>query len=144
MVWHTSQGNAGPNQCQTNNSHRCLWLCHQGGSSSSMQRRQRGPLKPSGILMLYSHRQHHLHCAQRQLVHMIVKGLACRMRKNVALIQQRARGCAEAARESSGCQLVGAHANLDTKLLVSQMAKSENAKRSKIDRQKRTRGHGHW
>ena len=37
--------------------------------------------KPSVILMLYSHRQHHLHCAQRHLVHMIVKGLACRMRK---------------------------------------------------------------
>ena len=77
--------------------------------------------------MLYSHRQHHLHCAQRHLVHMIVQGLASRMRKNVALIQERDRGCAEAARESSGCQLVGAHARLDTKLLVSQIAKSELA-----------------
>ena len=64
-------------------------------------------------------------------------------KKTVALIQERARGCAEAARESGGCQLVGAHARLDTKLLVSQMATSENAKTSKMDRQKRARGHGH-
>ena len=106
MVWHTSQGNAGPNQCQTNNSHRCLWLGHQGGSSSSMQRRQRDPLKPSGILMLYSHRQHHLHCAQRHLVHMIVKGLACRMRKNRRphpRTRQRLRGgCARERRLPAG------------------------------------------
>ena len=72
---------ARPKKLQTGNSHRCLWLGHQSGSSSSMQRRQRGPLKPSGILMMYSHRQHHAHCAQHHLILLIVERLACRMRK---------------------------------------------------------------
>ena len=41
----------------------------------------------------------------------------------------------EAARERRGCQLTGAHAALDTKLLVSQMATGKNAKTSKMSRQ---------
>ena len=41
----------------------------------------------------------------------------------------------EAARERRGCQLAGAHAALDTKLLVSQMATGKNAKTSKMSRQ---------
>ena len=57
-------------------------------------------------------------------------------KKTVALIEERARGCAEAARESGGCKLVGAHAALETKRLVRQMATSENAKTSKMSRQR--------
>ena len=56
--------------------------------------------------------------------------------KTVSLIEERARGCAEAARKSGGCQLVGAHATLDTKLIVRQMATSENAKTSKMSSQR--------
>ena len=42
----------------------------------------------------------------------------------------------EAARERCGCQLAGAHAALDTKLLVSPMATGKNAKTSKMSRQR--------
>ena len=41
----------------------------------------------------------------------------------------------EAARERCWCQLVGTHAAADKKLLVSQMATSNNAKKSKMPRQ---------
>ena len=41
----------------------------------------------------------------------------------------------EAARERCWCQLVGTHAAADKQLLVSQMATSNNAKKSKMSRQ---------
>ena len=42
----------------------------------------------------------------------------------------------EAARERCACQLAGAHAGLETKLFVSEMATGENAKTSKMSRQR--------
>ena len=47
-----------------------------------------------------------------------------------------ASGAPEAARERCACHLVGAHAGLETKLLVSQMTTGENAKTSKMSHKK--------
>ena len=57
-------------------------------------------------------------------------------RPSLLCIQEAASDASEAAHQRCGCQLACAHAALETKLLVSQVATSNIAKKSKMSRQR--------